>query len=162
MIFFSTESFRKSLALLLKAKREEYASIKSDIVTLFFGKTPDAIFSSPDMVRIEREFKIIKIRMPNSGSKLSKRDGYRLIYLINSKKSIVCLFYVYPKTGSLRQINISDSDLKKYLEEFINDFSSKTLVCHDLTRELSINNKGSCMIETCEYEQISCMEGMQK
>ena len=158
MIFFSIQSFRKSLSLLLKAKRGEYASINSDICKLFWDKTPDTIFSSPDMIKLEKEFKIIKIRMSNTNSKLSKRDGYRLIYLINNKKNIACLFYVYPKTGSLGQANISDNDLKKYLDEFINDYTEKLLVCHDIANEMSINNKNLCGVEICEYEQISCLD----
>lgn len=156
MIFLSTLSFRKSLSQLLKAKKGEYTSIRLDIAKVFHGKKPDEIFSSPDMIKQETEFKIIKIRLSNTNSKLSKRDGYRLIYLINSKKDNVCLFYVYPKMGSLAQDSISDNDLKRYLVEYLNGYTEKSLVCLDLVNMLSINKKHLCNIETCVHEQIPC------
>ena len=141
---------------MLKAKRDEYASTKSDVAKAFFGKSSDVIFSNPDMIYQDKNFKIIKLRQQNTASKLSKRDGFRIIYLINNKKDIVCLFYVYPKAGSLGQIDISNNDLANFVDEYVKDREDKLLVCHDITNELSINNKDLCHIEDCEYEQISC------
>jgi len=156
MIFLSISYFRNALLKLLKARRDEYKSIKHDITKILNGKKPEELFSYPDMIHQDKNFKIIKLRLLNSASKLSKKDGYRLIYVINNKKDLVCLFYTYPKRGSLGQIDISDNDLADYVEEYINKLGDKTLICHDITKELSINKKYLCNNETCIYEQTNC------
>ena len=156
MIFLSIHTFRKALLQLSKAKKSEYASIRSDIAKSFLNKTSEEIFSSPDMINQNETFKVIKLRIANTNAKFSKRDGYRMIYLVNNQNDMVCLLYVYPKKGSLQQINISDKDLKQYLIEFTYDFISYNLVCHNILDDLSINKKQICNIEACEYEQLSC------
>ena len=115
MIFLSISYFRNALQQLLKAKRDEYKSIKHDIAKMLNGKQPEDLFS------------------------------YH-----------VCLLYTYPKRGSLGQIDISDNDLADYVEEYINKLKDKTLICHDITKELSINKKYLCKNETCIHEQTNC------
>ena len=156
MIFLSILSFRKSLSGLLKAKREEYVSIKSDITKSFCGKNPDEIYSCPDMIYQDKNLKVIKMRLPNTASKTSKRDGYRLIYLINNKKDVVGLLYTYPKNGSLRQIDVTKNALNDFFAEYIKGYVNKSLVCHDITNDLSVNNKDLCNMTDCEHEQIAC------
>jgi len=156
MIFLSISSFRNSLSKLLKAKKEEYFSVRSDITKESFNKSFEEIFLKPEMVRQRKDYKIIKARLSNSRSKLSKRDGFRIIYLISSKKDVVCLFYIYPKAGSLGQTNILDEDMANYIEEYIKEYEDKTLICHDIVNNLSTNKKHLCNIDSCVHEQISC------
>jgi len=81
MIFLSISSFRNSLKKLLKVKKGEYISIKSEISNGFYKKQPDEIFLNRDMIYQDNAFKVTKLRLPNNVLKLSKRDGYRQIAL---------------------------------------------------------------------------------
>jgi mRNA-degrading endonuclease RelE of RelBE toxin-antitoxin system len=49
------------------------------------------------MVLNEDNFSIIKLRVPNSGRNLSKKDGFRLLYLVHRQKEEVVFLYIYPK-----------------------------------------------------------------
>lgn len=157
MIFLSTETFRKAIRQLLKAKRDEYASINKDIADAFLDKTSDQIYVMPDMVRQSGNIKEIKLRLENSRSGLGKSAGYRLLYLTSDRKNFVCFLYVYPKRGSLGQVSISKECINGCLSEFIAEYESKTLICHDIY-DLSHNKKSKCKKEECEHEQLSCIE----
>ena len=56
--------------------------------------------------------------------KLSKKDGYRLIYIVYKDREEVGLLDVYPKNGPLQQLDIDDKQVlnlvQQYLEEKVN------------------------------------------
>jgi len=73
--FVSITSFRKRLAALLKVKRGIYAGVTDEICQAFKHATIEQIRQNRDMILINNDVVIIKLRMPDKKQKLSKADG---------------------------------------------------------------------------------------
>ena len=64
---------------------------------------------------------VIKLRLPDKRQRLSRKDGYRLIYLVSKVDEIVVFLDIYPKNGPSQQLNITAEDIKRLLVEFIEE-----------------------------------------
>lgn len=82
--YFSITTFRNRIASLLKIKRGVYAGVTSEIVKEFNGKTIEQIRQNRDMILCENDVIIIKLRLPDKRQRLSRKDGYRLIYIVSN------------------------------------------------------------------------------
>ena len=129
MISFKTiSSFRSRLAALLKVKREVYANVEGEIRSEFAGKPIEQIRQNNDMILLEGDLVVIKLRLPDKKQHLSRKDGFRLIYLVSKTDEIVVFLDVYPKNGPLQQLDIADNDLKLLLKKFIEEAQSNNLL----------------------------------
>lgn len=106
--FVSITSFRKRLAALLKVKRGVYAGVTDEICQAFKDATIEQIRQNRDLILINNDAVVIKLRMPDKKQKLSRADGYRLIYLVMKKIPLVVLLDIYPKRGPSQQLDIED------------------------------------------------------
>ena len=85
MISFKTiSSFRTRLAALLKVKRKVYANVEIEIRREFAGKPIEQIRQNNDMILLEGDLVVIKLRLPDKKQHLSRKDGFRLIYRVSS------------------------------------------------------------------------------
>lgn len=84
------------------------------------------------MILAEGELVVIKLRLPDKRQKLSRKDAYRLIYLVSKKEEIVVFLDIYPKNGPLQKINISNNELKSLLQEFIIEAHESLLESFDI------------------------------
>lgn len=122
MISFKTiSSFRTRLAALLKVKRKVYANAENEINREFAGKPIEQIRQNNDMILLEGDLVVVKLRLPDKKQHISKKDGFRLIYLVSKTDEIVVFLDIYPKNGPLQQLDIADKDLKSLLKEFIEE-----------------------------------------
>lgn len=129
MISFKTiSSFRSRLAALLKVKRKVYANVEIEIRSEFAGKPIEQIRQNNDMILLEGDLVVIKLRLPDKKQHLSRKDGFRLIYLVSKTDEIVVFLDVYPKNGPLQQLDIADNDLKLLLKKFIEEAQSNNLL----------------------------------
>ena len=129
MISFKTiSSFRTRLAALLKVKRKVYANVENEINREFAGKPIEQIRQNNDMILLEGDLVVVKLRLPDKKQHLSRKDGFRLIYLVSKTDEIVVFLDVYPKNGPLQQLDIADNDLKSLLKEFIEEAQSNNLL----------------------------------
>lgn len=129
MISFKTiSSFRSRLAALLKVKRKVYANVKNEINREFAGKPIEQIRQNNDMILLEGDLVVVKLRLPDKKQHLSRKDGFRLIYLVSKTDEIVVFLDIYPKNGPLLQLDIADNDLKSLLKEFIEEAQSNNLL----------------------------------
>lgn len=129
MISFKTiSSFRTRLAALLKVKRKVYANVEIEIRREFAGKPIEQIRQNNDMILLEGDLVVIKLRLPDKKQHLSRKDGFRLIYLVSKTDEIVVFLDVYPKNGPLQQLDIADNDLKLLLKKFIEEAQSNNLL----------------------------------
>lgn len=129
MISFKTiSSFRSRLAALLKVKRKVYANVENEINREFAGKPIEQIRQNNDMILLEGDLVVVKLRLPDKKQHLSRKDGFRLIYLVSKTDEIVVFLDIYPKNGSLQQLDIADNDLKSLLKEFIEEAQSNNLL----------------------------------
>lgn len=120
MISFKTiSSFRSRLAALLKVKRKVYANVENEINREFAGKPIEQIRQNNDMILLEGDLVVVKLRLPDKKQHLSRKDGFRLIYLVSKTDEIVVFLDIYPKNGPLQQLDLPDEDLKSLVREFI-------------------------------------------
>lgn len=129
MISFKTiSSFRSRLAALLKVKRKVYANVENEINREFAGKPIEQIRQNNDMILLEGDLVVVKLRLPDKKQYLSRKDGFRLIYLVSKTDEIVVFLDIYPKNGPLQQLDIADNDLKLLLKKFIEEAQSNNLL----------------------------------
>lgn len=129
MISFKTiSSFRSRLAALLKVKRKVYANVENEINREFAGKPIEQIRQNNDMILLEGDLVVVKLRLPDKKQHLSRKDGFRLIYLVSKPDEIVVFLDIYPKNGPFQQLDIADNDLKSLLKEFIEEAQSNNLL----------------------------------
>lgn len=128
MVSFKTiRSFRSRLSDLLKIRRKVYANVENEIKREFTGKPIGQIRQNHDKVLIEGDVIIIKLRLPDKKQRLSKKDGYRLIYLVSKTDEIVVFLDIYPKNGPSQQLTIADDELKDLVKEFICEAQQNSL-----------------------------------
>ena len=128
MIHFLTISyFRSRVKELLKVKKGVYKNVNIEIVREFSRKTIEEIRNNRDMILLTDDNIIIKLRLPDKKQRLSKKDGYRLIYLVSKTKDIVVFLDIYPKNGPSQQLDISDKELAKLLDIFTEETFAKVL-----------------------------------
>lgn len=73
------------------------------------------------MVLNETQFTVIKFRIPNSGQNTSKRDGFRLIYLVHKQKEEVVFLYVYPKRGAQGLNTVDAEKIVSLLRDYVSE-----------------------------------------
>jgi mRNA-degrading endonuclease RelE of RelBE toxin-antitoxin system len=134
--FASVTTFRTRLSALLKVKRGVYAAVPDEICIAFKNATIEQIRQNRDMVLLNNDAVVIKLRLPDKKQHLSKADGYRLIYLVLKEKSVVILLDVYPKRGPSQQLDIDDNEIARLVEEFYVELDSGVLVAHDINDRL--------------------------
>jgi mRNA-degrading endonuclease RelE of RelBE toxin-antitoxin system len=134
--FASVTTFRMRLSALLKVKRGVYAAVPDEICIAFKNATIEQIRQNRDMVLLNNDAVVIKLRLPDKKQHLSKADGYRLIYLVLKEKSVVILLDVYPKRGPSQQLDIDDNEIARLVEEFYVELDSGVLVAHDINDRL--------------------------
>lgn len=125
--FKAIGSFRSRLADLLKVRRKVYANVESEIKREFTDKTIEQIRQNNDMILLEGDLIVIKLRLPDRKQHLSRKDGFRLIYLVSKIDDIVVFLDIYPKNGPLQQLDIADDDLKILIKQFISEAQSGIL-----------------------------------
>ena len=138
--FASVTTFRTRLAALLKVKRGVYAAVPEEICNAFKNTTIEEIRQNRDMVLLNNDAVVIKLRLPDKKQHLSKADGYRLIYLVLKEKSVVILLDVYPKRGPSQQLDIDDDEIARLVGEFYIELESGLLVAHDINNRLNVIN----------------------
>lgn len=128
MITFNTIStFRTRLQNLLNIRKGVYASIPAEIKREFQSASIDTIRNNRDMILIQNEAVIVKYRLGDKRMKLSKANGYRLIYMVSTIIDRVVFLDVFPKRGPLQQLNIDDKEILRLIEEFNSEASNGLL-----------------------------------
>jgi mRNA-degrading endonuclease RelE of RelBE toxin-antitoxin system len=117
MITFSSISyFNQRVDALKKVRRGVYATIDDEIRTAFQNQTIVQIRQNRDMVLIDDDHIIIKLRLPDKKHRLSRKDGFRLLYLVYKDVEEVAFLDVYPKNGPLQQLDINDTEIVRLVE----------------------------------------------
>jgi len=134
--FASVSTFRRRLSELLKVKRGVYGSVPEEICKAFNGIHIEQIRQNRDLVLLNTEFVVIKLRLPDKKQHLSKADGYRLIYLVLKNLPAVVMLDIYPKRGPSQQLDIDDKEIDRLVREFYEELEMGTLVSLDVNNHL--------------------------
>lgn len=117
MKFHTTTTFRNAVNSLLKKPREGYQTVVKDICNTLLSMPVNIIRETNERIIQKPSFRVVKLRVGNSGQKLAKANGFRLIYLVSMETNNVVLLNVYPKRGAKGIINISDAEYCRLLKE---------------------------------------------
>lgn len=139
--FVSIDAFRTALDNLLKVKKGVYASVPSEICNVFQNVSIEQIRQNRDMVLMDNESITIKLRLPDKKQRLSRADGYRLIYMVMKNAPVVGLLMVYPKRGPLQKLDLEDGELKRLMNAFSAESNARQVVVHDINNNLSVISK---------------------
>ena len=125
--FHTITFFRKALLELLKVRKNVYAGIEKEICRQFKDCPIENIRNNRDMVLIEEDWVIIKLRLPDKKQRLSKKDGYRLIYLVSKQTEDVTFLTIYPKNGPNQRISIPNEEMKILLSQYLSEAAAGVL-----------------------------------
>lgn len=131
--FYSIAHFRTRLANLLTVKRGVYAGVEQEICHEFCDASMDKILNNRDMILLDDPLIVIKLRLPDRKHKLSKKDGFRLIYMTYKKSEKVIFLDIYPKNGPSQQLDITDSDLLTLISQYSDEAELGNLLLHDIS-----------------------------
>ena len=134
--FVSISSFRQSLDALLKVKRGVYAGVTTEICRAFQGLPIEDIRSNRDMILMDNDSITIKLRLPDKKQRLSKADGYRLIYMVMKNVPVVAFLSIYPKRGPLQKLDLEDNELSELISIFSVESRARQIVIHDIDDNL--------------------------
>ena len=134
--FVSVSTFRKRIVELLKVKRGVYGGVTNEICQAFKDATIEQIRQNRDMILLNNDAAVIKLRMPDKKQHLSKADGYRLIYMVTKQSPLVAFLDVYPKRGPSQQLDIEDNETARLVMEFVTELQANLLVMHDINDNL--------------------------
>ena len=135
--FVSIEAFRTALDNLLKVKKGVYASVPSEICKAFQNVPIEQIRQNRDMILMDNESITIKLRMPDKKQRLSRVDGYRLIYVVMKNVPVVGLLTVYPKRGPLQKLDLENGELEMLMNAFSVESKAQLVVVHDINNNLA-------------------------
>lgn len=136
--FVSIAAFRTALDNLLKVKKGVYASVPSEICKAFQNVSIEQIRQNRDMILMDNESIIIKLRLPDKKQRLSRADGYRLIYMVMKNVPVVGLLTVYPKRGPLQKLDLENGELEMLMNAFSVESKAQQVVVHYINNNLSV------------------------
>ena len=129
MISFQTiSSFRARLQALIDIRKGVYSSVPAEIKREFESADIETIRHNRDMILIQNDLVIVKYRLGDKRMKLSKANGYRLIYMVSTLHERVVFLDIYPKRGPLQQLDIDDRQLMRLIEEYLEEDAGHRLM----------------------------------
>ena len=137
MKFYTTSTFRQTLASLTKKPKEGYKSVVKDICKALLSMEPNIIRDTNDRIKQFEDFRVVKLRLPNSGQHLSRPDGFRLIYYVSLISDDVALLRIYPKRGPQGIVDLVDEEYDRLLVEMVTENKTKTLHKVDVKNSLA-------------------------
>ena len=137
MKFYTTSTFRQTLASLTKKPKEGYKSVVKDICKALLSMEPKIIRDTNDRIKQFEDFRVVKLRLPNSGQHLSRPDGFRLIYYVSLISDDVALLRIYPKRGPQGIVDLVDEEYDRLLVEMVMENNSRTLHQVDIKNSLT-------------------------
>jgi mRNA-degrading endonuclease RelE of RelBE toxin-antitoxin system len=137
MIFHTTSSFRQAILSLTKRVKDGYSTVVEDICRALQDMPDNIIRDTNDRIIQQQNYRIVKLRIPNSGQRLAKANGFRLIYYVSLVDETVVLLHVYPKRGPQGVGNITDAEYNRLIGEMIQESTDTTLHQVDVTDNLA-------------------------
>ena len=130
--FHAIAYFLQRVAALKAVRRGVYAIVEDEISKSFAGQSIEMIRQNRDMILMDDEHVVIKLRMPDRKHNLSKKDGYRLIYIVYKDREEVGLLDVYPKNGPSQQLDIDDKQVISLVQQYIDEKAKGVLSVYSL------------------------------
>ena len=120
-------------------------SVVSDICNSLVNMPDNILRDTNDRIRQFAEFRVVKLRLPNSGQHLPKNNGFRLIYWVSMKNDVAVLLRIYPKRGSQSAVDLVDDEYDRLLVEMVNESKNNQLHQVDITNGLAELSQNECL-----------------
>lgn len=111
-------TFNEDIELLTGRSKHGYSSVCLDIKKHFQDLSFESFLNNSLCIFDSEEFRIFKIRLPNSGQNIGKSGGFRLICLADKRRTIPVLLHIYPKKGKYGKDDIDDKQLLLIAETY--------------------------------------------
>ena len=128
----SITNFRERLRSLVTYKRDVYVGALAEVKSAFKGASIEQVRSNRDMILMQSDALVVKLRLPDKRQRLSRANGYRLIYLVSLVEERVALLDIYPKRGPLQQLDIPDDELLRLLAQYVDEGNRNLLMDFEL------------------------------
>lgn len=112
-------SFQKDIAELTERSKYGYASVRLDIRKKFSDLTYQSFLDNSLQLVDAIEFRLFKIRLPNSGLNIGSSGGFRLICLADKVNKQAVLLHIYPKKGKFGKENTTEAELHSLMKEYV-------------------------------------------
>lgn len=121
IVFSAISNFNQRIDTLKAVRRGVYSTVEDEVKSAFKGVGIEQIRQNNDMILLDDPRVIIKLRLPDRKHHLSKRDGYRLIYLVYKDVEEVALLDIYPKNGPMQQLDIADNRVVELVRQYVDE-----------------------------------------
>ena len=121
---------------MLNVKRGVYANVTSEICKAFQNISIEQIRANRDMILMDDDSIIIKLRLPDKKQRLSRADGYRLIYMVMKNVPVVAFLTIYPKRGPMQKLDLEENELLDLVRTFSVESTNRQIVIHDINNDL--------------------------
>jgi len=145
MNFYTISTFREVVASLIKKPREGYVTLVSDICTELQSMPDNILRDSYERIIQTAEYRVVKLRIGNSGQKLSKANGFRLVYMVSLVTNDVVLMTIFPKRGAKGINNIPNSEYIRLLREMVDESKEGLLHQVDIANGLAELCQNACL-----------------
>ena len=147
MIFYTSSTFRRNLESLTKKSRDGYMSVVTDICNAMKEMPDDILRDTNDRVRQLPDYRIVKLRLPNSGQNLSRSNGFRLIYWVSLLTDDIVLLSIYPKRGPQSAVDLIDSEYGRLVVEMTQESKAYQLHQEDIAAGLFEFSQAACLVD---------------
>lgn len=147
MIFYTSSTFRRNLESLTKKSRDGYMSVVTDICNAMREIPDDILRDTNDRVRQLPDYRIVKLRLPNSGQNLSRSNGFRLIYWVSLLTDDIVLLSIYPKRGPQSAVDLIDSEYGRLVVEMTQESKANQLHQVDIAAGLFELSQSACLVD---------------
>jgi len=131
-VFYTISSVRSDLSRY--KKNNSYSNCCNDLCSFFLNKSIDDIFSLPQILYDNGDFRYLKSRLDNSNNGKGKSCGYRLYYYVDREKECVTLLGFYPKVGKYGKPDISKAEEKQMILDYKEELRAGLLVEHSIKK----------------------------
>jgi len=129
----------------MKKNKDGYATVVKDICDALGEMEDNILRDTNDRVFQFPEYRVVKLRVANSGRKLSKSNGFRLIYWVSQLHDNVVLMRVYPKRGPQAAVDLVNVEYTRLQMEVFNESKANMLHQVDVANGLAELSQNGCL-----------------
>ncbi|MBR1623169.1 MAG: hypothetical protein IJ675_04600 [Pseudobutyrivibrio sp.] len=129
----------------MKKNKDGYTTVVKDICDALGEMEDNILRDTNDRVFQFPEYRVVKLRVANSGRKLSKSNGFRLIYWVSLLHDNVVLMRVYPKRGPQAAVDLVNAEYTRLQMEVFNESKANMLHQVDVANGLAELSQNGCL-----------------
>ncbi|MCC8120105.1 MAG: hypothetical protein LIP09_15365 [Bacteroidales bacterium] len=113
-------------------KRGVYSGVENEIRSAFQGVAIEDIRKNRDVILYKDDAIVIKLRIPDHKNRLSKSNGFRLLYLVYNEFEDVVLLDIYPKRGPMQKLDLSKEEYLNLYHTFDQEDADNSLIPYEI------------------------------